>query len=124
LPILGLWIWRIYFTPGSSTEKKGVLLEEHDPVWLELRHAHIGEVHVEISCGAFSVKLEVPFCSLFPNILRLVRNYIHEKKTNFMYVEEQSSTNTYMAGKPSRKINGCNNRACVMLYKETGMYGI
>ncbi|XP_072956824.1 SNARE-interacting protein KEULE-like [Typha angustifolia] len=28
---------------GSSTEKKEVLLEDHDPVWLELRHAHIAD---------------------------------------------------------------------------------
>ncbi|KAJ3679862.1 hypothetical protein LUZ60_016140 [Juncus effusus] len=28
---------------GTATEKKEVLLEDHDPVWLELRHAHIGE---------------------------------------------------------------------------------
>ncbi|KAG9445398.1 hypothetical protein H6P81_016738 [Aristolochia fimbriata] len=29
--------------PGGATEKKEVLLEEHDPVWLELRHAHIAD---------------------------------------------------------------------------------
>ncbi|KAL5213500.1 hypothetical protein ABZP36_024347 [Zizania latifolia] len=28
---------------GSSTEKKDVLLEDHDPVWVELRHAHIAD---------------------------------------------------------------------------------
>ncbi|KAG2658213.1 hypothetical protein PVAP13_1KG159500 [Panicum virgatum] len=28
---------------GSATEKKEVLLEDHDPVWLELRHAHIAD---------------------------------------------------------------------------------
>ncbi|CAL4888033.1 unnamed protein product [Urochloa decumbens] len=28
---------------GSTTEKKEVLLEDHDPVWLELRHAHIAD---------------------------------------------------------------------------------
>ncbi|KAL6842001.1 hypothetical protein ACP4OV_028201 [Aristida adscensionis] len=28
---------------GSVTERKEVLLEDHDPVWLELRHAHIAD---------------------------------------------------------------------------------
>ncbi|CAK7355763.1 unnamed protein product [Dovyalis caffra] len=28
---------------GGPPEKKDVLLEEHDPVWLELRHAHIAD---------------------------------------------------------------------------------
>lgn len=29
---------------GSTTEKKEVLLEDHDPIWLELRDAHIADV--------------------------------------------------------------------------------
>ncbi|XP_006647243.1 probable protein transport Sec1a [Oryza brachyantha] len=28
---------------GSSTEKKDVLLEDHDPIWVELRHVHIAD---------------------------------------------------------------------------------
>ncbi|WOL04332.1 SNARE-interacting protein KEULE isoform X1 [Canna indica] len=28
----------------GSIEKKDVLLEDHDPIWFELRHAHIGDV--------------------------------------------------------------------------------
>ncbi|AAF79632.1 F5O11.8 [Arabidopsis thaliana] len=28
---------------GGQPEKKDVLLEEHDPIWLELRHAHIAD---------------------------------------------------------------------------------
>lgn len=27
----------------GGTEKKEVLLEDHDPIWLELRHAHIAD---------------------------------------------------------------------------------
>ncbi|KAL6653027.1 hypothetical protein ACP70R_011952 [Stipagrostis hirtigluma subsp. patula] len=30
---------------GGANEKKEVLLEDHDPVWLELRHAHIADVN-------------------------------------------------------------------------------
>uniref|UniRef100_A0A5B6YR19 Putative SNARE-interacting protein KEULE-like isoform X1 n=1 Tax=Davidia involucrata TaxID=16924 RepID=A0A5B6YR19_DAVIN len=29
--------------PGGLPEKKEVLLEDHDPVWLELRHAHVAD---------------------------------------------------------------------------------
>ena len=29
---------------GGSPEKKEVLLEDQDPVWLELRHTHIADV--------------------------------------------------------------------------------
>ena len=29
---------------GGQPEKKEVLLEDHDPIWLELRHAHIADV--------------------------------------------------------------------------------
>lgn len=28
---------------GSTSEKKEVLLEDHDPIWVELRHAHIAD---------------------------------------------------------------------------------
>ncbi|RWR90958.1 SNARE-interacting protein KEULE-like protein [Cinnamomum micranthum f. kanehirae] len=34
--------------PGAAPEKKEVLLEDHDPVWLELRHAHIADASVRL----------------------------------------------------------------------------
>ncbi|RWW29718.1 hypothetical protein GW17_00005761 [Ensete ventricosum] len=33
----------------GSTDKKEVILEDHDPIWLELRHAHIADVSLMIS---------------------------------------------------------------------------
>ncbi|XP_023533702.1 SNARE-interacting protein KEULE-like isoform X1 [Cucurbita pepo subsp. pepo] len=33
---------------GGPPEKKEVLLEDHDPVWLELRHAHIADASVRL----------------------------------------------------------------------------
>ncbi|KAK4487363.1 hypothetical protein RD792_006013 [Penstemon davidsonii] len=33
---------------GGPTEKKDVLLEDHDPIWLELRHAHIADAGVRL----------------------------------------------------------------------------
>ncbi|KAA8522289.1 hypothetical protein F0562_012962 [Nyssa sinensis] len=33
---------------GGLPEKKEVLLEDHDPVWLELRHAHIADASVRL----------------------------------------------------------------------------
>ncbi|XP_022719584.1 SNARE-interacting protein KEULE-like isoform X2 [Durio zibethinus] len=34
---------------GGPPEKKDVLLEEHDPIWLELRHAHIADIAGKIN---------------------------------------------------------------------------
>ncbi|KAL3818169.1 hypothetical protein ACJIZ3_004074 [Penstemon smallii] len=33
---------------GGQPEKKDVLLEDHDPIWLELRHAHIADASVRL----------------------------------------------------------------------------
>ncbi|KAH6812581.1 Sec1/munc18-like proteins superfamily [Perilla frutescens var. frutescens] len=33
---------------GGTPEKKEVLLEDHDPVWLELRHTHIAEAGIRL----------------------------------------------------------------------------
>lgn len=30
---------------GGDPQRKEFLLEDHDPVWLEMRHLHIAEVH-------------------------------------------------------------------------------
>lgn len=32
---------------GGAPEKKEVLLEDHDPIWVELRHAHIAYVSMK-----------------------------------------------------------------------------
>ncbi|XP_073103119.1 SNARE-interacting protein KEULE isoform X4 [Elaeis guineensis] len=37
------YVYEIPSKTGSAPEKKEVLLEDHDPVWLELRHAHIAD---------------------------------------------------------------------------------
>ncbi|KAJ3672528.1 hypothetical protein LUZ60_007249 [Juncus effusus] len=34
---------------SGATEKKEAILEDHDPVWLELRHVHIGDASVRLS---------------------------------------------------------------------------
>ncbi|KAJ8620084.1 hypothetical protein MRB53_028613 [Persea americana] len=36
-------------TGGEAPEKKEVLLEDHDPIWLELRHAHIADASERLS---------------------------------------------------------------------------
>ncbi|XP_039138227.1 SNARE-interacting protein KEULE-like [Dioscorea cayenensis subsp. rotundata] len=37
------YVYEVPGNNGSEPEKKEVLLEDHDPIWLELRHAHIAE---------------------------------------------------------------------------------
>ncbi|KAL9406327.1 hypothetical protein Peur_003299 [Populus x canadensis] len=37
------YVHEVLSKAGCPPEKKDVLLEEHDPVWLELRHAHIAD---------------------------------------------------------------------------------
>lgn len=53
---------------GGRPEKKEVLLEDHDPIWLELRHAHIADVCIESSFYMFSEK----FCSDLTQLLYLL----------------------------------------------------
>lgn len=40
----GITLYQVPSKTGGPPEKKEALLEEHDPVWLELRHAHIADV--------------------------------------------------------------------------------
>jgi hypothetical protein len=40
-------------THKGRKEKKEVLLEEHDPVWIELRDLHFAEVRLLISYGIY-----------------------------------------------------------------------
>ncbi|XAR54995.1 hypothetical protein NMG60_11030359 [Bertholletia excelsa] len=39
------YVHEISSKTGSAPEKKEVLLEDHDPIWLELRHAHIADAN-------------------------------------------------------------------------------
>ncbi|KAI3973011.1 hypothetical protein MKX01_019669 [Papaver californicum] len=38
-----IYVHKVPSKTGGQPEKKDVLLEDHDPVWLELRHAHIAD---------------------------------------------------------------------------------
>jgi syntaxin-binding protein 1 len=42
--------------PGNVPQKKEVLLEDHDPIWLELRHAHIADANVRLHMKMTSFK--------------------------------------------------------------------
>lgn len=39
-----MYFYKVPAKAGGLPERKEVLLEDHDPVWLELRHAHIADV--------------------------------------------------------------------------------
>lgn len=41
-----MFLYKVPSKTGSATERKEVLLEDHDPIWLELRHVHIADVRL------------------------------------------------------------------------------
>ena len=47
---------------GGPPERKEVLLDDHDPIWLELRHAHIADV-----CPSFTI-----WCRLYSLLFRVI----------------------------------------------------
>ncbi|CAA0806058.1 Protein transport Sec1a [Striga hermonthica] len=42
------YVYEVPSKSGGKPERKEVLLEDHDPVWLELRHTHIGEASIRL----------------------------------------------------------------------------
>lgn len=46
---------------NGTPEKKEVMLEDHDPVWVELRHAHIADVSSTVQCFASFRTLSILF---------------------------------------------------------------
>ncbi|CAD6261271.1 unnamed protein product [Miscanthus lutarioriparius] len=62
---------------GSANEEKEVLLEDHDPVWLELRHAHIADANERL----------------------------HEKMTSFVSKNKAEQSSSTTAGKIAGKLN-------------------
>ncbi|XP_071688718.1 protein transport Sec1a-like [Rutidosis leptorrhynchoides] len=43
------YVQEVVNKPGSEPQKKEFLLEDHDPVWLEMRHLHIAEASEKLS---------------------------------------------------------------------------
>ena len=60
---------------GGRPEKKEVLLEDHDPIWLELRHAHIADVCME---NPPSIYFMIKFCRDLSHLLYLLLSIIRQ----------------------------------------------
>lgn len=68
---------------GSTTEKKEVLLEDHDPIWLELRDSHIADVSFVTQIGDYYfMMMEDAFTA--QSVIWQASERLHEKMTNFI----------------------------------------
>ncbi|RHN64286.1 putative sec1-like protein [Medicago truncatula] len=93
------YIHEVASKTGGSPEKKEVLLEEHDAVWLELRHSYIADVRLIQSLSAYISFVSNQISMLFYQLKFQASERLHDKFTNF--VQKNKAAQIHQSGRYS-----------------------
>ncbi|SPT15907.1 unnamed protein product [Triticum aestivum] len=93
-------------TSGSGTEKKEVLLEDHDPIWFELRDVHVADVRL---LPLLSLNVVVCFSNCIMTSILQANLRLHEKMRDFISKNKaaqlhQARTNGELSTKELQKM--------------------
>jgi hypothetical protein len=75
------WKQQVPNKTGSGTEKKEVLLEDHDPIWFELRDVHVADVRL---LPLLSLNVVVCFSNCIMTSILQANLRLHEKMSDFI----------------------------------------